>query len=109
MENLHSKSGNFTDVPIVRKLIDIYKLFYAYSKLFPKNEKYTLGSKCEEYILSTLELILAATSASREQKLLFLKQANVKFDSLKIFLRLANELKVLDNKKYLELQKHIQE
>lgn len=99
----------YSEIPIVRKMLDLYKLFYGYLALFPKKDKYALGSKCEMYIISTLELALAASSSSREEKLIFVKQASTKFDSLKVFLRLANELRILDNKKYLELQKHIQE
>jgi len=38
-----------------------------------------------------------------------ISQASVKFDALKIFTRLTWELKILDDKKYAELQTHLQE
>lgn len=108
MANLNN-NNTITETPIVHKMRELYKLFYGYLALFPKKDKYGLGSKCEQYIIASLELLLAAGSASKEEKMSFLRQTNVKFDALKIFLRLAHELRLLDNKKYLALQTHIQE
>ena len=98
-----------TEIPIIAKTYELYKLFYSYLLLFPKKDKYTLGSKCEMYIIAVLELLLEAGSAVKTEKLILLKQASVKFDALKIFIRLAQDLKCLDTKKYLSLQTHIQE
>lgn len=97
------------EIPIIRKLYELYKLFYGYLELFPKKDRYNLGARCEGYILDTLELLLAASSVAREDKKHYIIRASVKFDTLKVFLRMAKELRLLDNKKYLELQKHIQE
>ena len=97
------------EVPVIKKVYELYKTFYGYSKLFPKKDKYTLGSRCEIYILTVLELLIAAGSAPKNEKLAFIRKANIKFDTLKIFIRLANEINMLDGKKYLALQKQIQE
>ena len=97
------------EIPIVQKLYDLYKTFYGYSLLFPKKDKYTLGAMCERYIIATLELMLATSSAPRTEKLVLLRQANVKFDALKIFLRLAREIGAIDAKKYVVLQTQIRE
>lgn len=97
------------DLSVIKKIYELYKSFYGYSKLFPKKDKYTLGSKCEMYILSVLELLIATGSASKNEKIVFIRKANIKFDTLKILIRLSNEIKMLDDKKYLALQKQIQE
>lgn len=107
MENSHN---NFAaEIPIIRKTYELYKTFYGYLLLFPKRDKYTLGSKCETYIIAVLELLLEAGSAAKMEKSALVKKASVKFDALKIFIRIAKDLKCLDNKKYLELQTHLQE
>ncbi|MEK7496856.1 MAG: diversity-generating retroelement protein Avd [Patescibacteria group bacterium] len=98
-----------TEIPIISKLYELYKTFYQYIELFPKKDKYALGSACERYLTTTLELLLAAGSVPKNDKLNYLQQANVKFDALKFFIRLARELKLLDSKKYLTLQTNIQE
>lgn len=97
------------DIPIIKKLYELYKLFYSYSVLFPKKDKYTLGAKCEMYIITILELIIEASWVARHEKLALLKKANTKFDVLKLFIRLLKDLAIIDNKKYFELQKRIQE
>lgn len=97
------------EIPIIKKVYELYKTFYEYSKLFPKKDKYALGSKCEEYIIETLELLLTASSAPKNEKQVFIRRANIKFDALKIFIRIANDIKMLDTKKYLALQKQLQE
>jgi len=94
---------------IVKKLFDFYKAFYTYSALFPKKDKYTLGAKCETQIIFVLELFLEASWSSKEEKITLLKKASVKFDTLKIFVRLLKDLGILDNKKYTDLQVRLQE
>ena len=94
---------------IIKKLFDAYKTFYAYSALFPKKDKYTLGAKCELQIISVLELLLEASWSSKEEKIVLLKKASIKFDMLKIFIRLLKDLNILDNKKYLDIQTQLQE
>lgn len=50
-----------------------------------------------------IELILAAGFAARANKLPIIQKAGIKLDTLKYFLQIAWELKILDNKKYIEI------
>lgn len=97
------------DIPIIRKLYELYKLFYGYSALFPKKDKYALGAKCEIHIIDTLEILLEASCTYRDEKLPLIRKANAKFDGLKLFVRLLKDLKIVDSKKYIQLQGRIQE
>lgn len=97
------------EAPILQKSVDLYKELYEDTKTFPKKDQYLLGKKCEEAVLDFLECILFAASSSREPKLQALQKANAKFDLLKVLLRIARELKMIDNKKYLSLETKIQE
>ena len=100
---------NNKEIPILAKFIQMYKIFYRYLELFPKKDKYALGAKCEITMIAVLELLLAASRAEKNNKKSLLSQASIKFDVLKIFIRMAWELKILDDKKYAELQIHLQE
>src|SRR3989338_10576259 len=100
---------NKTEIPILAKFIQMYKIFYRYLELFPKKDKYALGAKCETTMIAVLELLLAASRAEKNNKKNLISQARVKFDELKIFTRLTWELNILDDKKYAELQTHLQE
>jgi len=97
------------EIPVIKKVYELYKTFYNYAKLFPKKDKYMLGNKCEMYIIETLELLVAAGSAPKNEKTAHIGRASIKFDTLKIFIRLSNDIGMLDNKKYIALQNQLQE
>lgn len=97
------------EAPILKKIFDFYKIFYQCVKIFPKKDQYSLGKRCEDYLLLFMECVVLAASLPKERKLKALEVANMKFDMLKIFIRLAHELKMIDNKKYLALGTEIQE
>ncbi|MEK7653601.1 MAG: diversity-generating retroelement protein Avd [Patescibacteria group bacterium] len=102
--------NNFkNEIPIITKFYEVYKIFYGYLELFPKKDKYALGGKCETQIIQIMELIFLASAAPREKKKEIISEASAKFDLLKLFIRLANDLKILDRKKYLIIQSYLQE
>lgn len=96
-------------MPLVHKIFEFYKLFHEFIKLFPKTEKYSLGQKIENLILEILELTLKTIYSTKQEKSLSLKKIDVKLNLLKMLIRLANEIRILDNKKYLFLQEKLQE
>lgn len=98
-----------SEAPILKSIADLYKEFYLYLKIFPKKDQYLLGKRCEEYLLSFMEAVLLAAGLQRENKLRILEQANSRFDVLKVLVRMARELKMLDNKKYLSIGTKMQE
>ena len=61
------------------------------------------GEKIDQIILSILELVIMTGYLPREQKLPGLQKISTKLDLLKILLRLTQETKCLDNKKYQHL------
>lgn len=97
------------DAPILKKTVDLYREFYDYLKIFPKKDQYMLSRRCEDNIILFMKLILKAVGLSKIDKLKILKEANNEFDVLKVLFRMARELKMLDNKKYLSLESKIQE
>ena len=68
-----------------------------------------MGQKIDNLILEILELIFLALNSSKEEKYNCLKQVSLKIDLLKILIRLSKEIKILDNKKYIQLQQELQE
>lgn len=97
------------EAPILKKTVDLYKEFYQYIKSFPKRDQYMLGKRCEDHIICFMELLLEAVGLQKSEKLRILEQASNKFDTLKVLFRMAKELKMMDNKKYLSLQEKQQE
>lgn len=70
---------------------------------FPRLSRHTLGAKIDQLFTDTIELILLAGYAAKPQKASLVARASSKLDALKFFLKVAWELKALENKHYLAL------
>lgn len=59
--------------------------------------------------LEVIELVYSASISGTSEKLFSLQKAMRKFDVLKFILRIAWEIKALDNKKYIALSEPLDE
>ncbi|MDO8486432.1 MAG: diversity-generating retroelement protein Avd [Candidatus Staskawiczbacteria bacterium] len=94
---------------VIQKLVSIYKLWHEYLSNFPKDSRYTLGSKIDSSFLEVIENIIKAEYSDKVEKHIFLKKASTKLDLLKFFLQISWEIKSLDNKKYINLSEKLNE
>ncbi len=99
------------DVPIFKQTYDLYKTFYGYRNLIPKQDRYAIYERCESLILDVLENILVASKLSKtdKEKPATLERASAKLNLLRVFIRLMKETRAIDAKKYLALQAAIDE
>jgi len=97
------------EIPIIQKVYDFYCELYLAAEKMPKKDKYTLGEKLSRTTLDLMELLIMAGYADKEAKNIFLGKANAKLELLKILIRLAEEIKAINTKKYLLLQEKLQE
>ena len=97
------------DIPIFKKTYEMYKTFYSFRNVIPKQARYTLWQRCENLVLDILEGILRASQLPKNKKTPVLEETSFKLNFLRIFLRLSKEVKMLDNKKYILLQESIDE
>jgi len=95
--------------PIVKKTLDLYKTYYCILPTFPKKDRYILGTHIESNILQILDYLLQASISQKQNKIILLKNTNNKLEMLKIFIRLTQELKLINDRKYLALEKRISE
>lgn len=54
-----------------------------------------------------LEAIILASNISKQEKLSILREVSIKVDLLRVFFRLGKDLKIIENKKYIELENSI--
>lgn len=94
---------------MLHRFYELYKLFHKYVKNFPKTEKYGLGQKVESLILEMLEITFNALSSPKNQKLIIVKKLSNKNDLLKLLIRLCYDIEIISQKRYLKIQKHLQE
>ena len=97
-------------MPLIHKIFELYKLSYQYIKQFPKQERYNLGKKIEEIILEILKLSVKTVHISnKEKRISALKEMDANLHLLKIVIRLTKEINILNDQKYINLQKDLQE
>lgn len=97
------------EIPIFKKTYELYRMFYGFRALVPRQDRYTLWQRCENLILDILEGIMWASQLSKAEKLPTLEKTSLKLNLLRVFLRLAKETKTIDNKKYLTLEELVDE
>ena len=59
--------------------------------------------------MDLLESIIMASNLSKQEKLPVLRKASLKIDLLRVFFKLGKDLKIIENKKYVELENSITE
>jgi len=97
------------DIPIFKKSYDLYKTFHEYRKLVPKADRYTIFERGENAILDVLDNIMLASGQPGREKLATLNKASSRLNLLRVFIRLLKDTKVIDTKKYIDLENIIDE
>jgi len=100
---------NEFDIPIFQKTYDLYRNFYDYRRLVPKQDRYTIWQRSEDTVLDLIAGILLASQTMKMEKLPILTKASVNVSLLRVLIRLMKETKALDNKKYVALETSIDE
>ena len=94
---------------MLSKLTDVYALWHQTLPTIPKTVRYSLAIKIDIQFTDLIELLLRAAYSPREQKLVFLKQASVKLDTIKFFLQVTWSIKALDNKELASISQPLNE
>jgi len=108
MENAN-KSFDKLEIPVALKLVCRYESARKVVSSFPKHERYALGERIENSILEATELVIIANNSSKYEKERILIKANAKAEILKILYRLAFVCGFIDQRKYLDEEKSLQE
>ena len=98
-----------TTLPILQKLVGVYKLWHNYFIRLDKSHKYTIGVDIDNLFREVIKRIISGSYKASEQKIYYLDQASNMFDILKYMLQIAWEIKILDDKKYIALSKPLTE
>ena len=96
-------------LPIYKKIVDLYKTLHLYRVSIPKQDRFTLWQKCENSAIDILDLLLLTAQLPKEQKLAEMENLSRQLNILRVFLRVAKEVRTIDNKKYVNLQMIIDE
>jgi len=65
---------------------------------FPRSQKFLLGDRMQTVAVDCLELLVSATYTRERHNLL--RQANLRLEHLRYFIRLCHDLKHMDHRRY---------
>lgn len=97
------------EIPIIKKSYEFYRELYIVVKQFPKGDRYALGEKCDLAALELLASLFEAGSVTKTEKRPLLARASVQLNLIRVYLRLAKDIKIVDMKRYLALQTDLEE
>jgi hypothetical protein len=93
------------EIPIFKKMIELYKTLHLFRVKIPKQDRFTIWQKCENIVLELCESLLAANQLHKSGKLPELEKMSNRLNLLRILLRIAKEVKTIDNQRYARLEK----
>jgi hypothetical protein len=98
-----------TTPSVILKEKEAYQAWLVLHRNFPRVERLGIGQKIEDVFLDVLELSFACVYMSPEQKVIVLGKVISKLDTLKFFMQLAWESKLIPQAKYIELSQKLEE
>lgn len=91
------------------KLKYVYNIWQQIFIDFPKAKKFTLGTKIDQTLLSTIEYGFLASYASVDRKILLIEKTEALLDLLKLFLMLSWEIKAIKTSEYVKISEPLLE
>ena len=95
--------------PIIQRLKDTYLIWFSYYHILPRTHRFSLGQKIDTLFIEIIETTAETSFSVSEEKLIPLRIAIKKLDTLKLLLMILWESKSLDNKKYIALSEKLNE
>lgn len=93
----------------MHKIYEFYKKIYLLSPKFPKKDRFGIYLKIEDATLELFNLVITVSLEKRTSKLNFLHPARIRTEVLKRLLRLCDDLRIVENNRYIELEEDLQE
>lgn len=95
--------------PVIIKLKDSYNIWQKYLAIFPKANRFTLGSKTDDIFLNTIEYCYLASYANINERPLLLDRGIARLDLLKLLIQLAWEIHALTTNNYITISQSLSE
>ena len=94
---------------MIHIVCEFYKKIYLLSPKIPKKDRFGIYLKIENFCLDIVSLVITAALESKNDKFNTLNSARIKIETLKRLIRITQELKIIENKKYIILESNLQE
>ena len=97
-----------TTLPIIHGLIELYKNWHEVLSHFPSSSRHTLGFRIDTLLIETAELLFSASFLTGYRKLNLVEKSSSNLDAVKFLMRLAWEIKSVNNNKYIILSEQLE-
>ncbi len=97
------------EFPILKKIYDLYKNLHCLRDCVARKDRHTVWERSENTTLDVLELTMLAAQRQKRDKYTALEIASAKLNVLRVLVRLAKDVKTIDQKKYIMLESQIDE
>lgn len=95
------------DIPIFKQTYNLYLTIHSYRNDIKKRDRFIIWQKCENILLNVLLDIISAAYKSKNDKADVLEKSSIKLNQFRLFIRLAKDVGVIDAKKYILIQKEV--
>jgi len=111
MENNADKTKQTAhNTPLFQTTYKLYLSWYRRCQTIPKKDRFAIGQKTENLLLEIMTLVVAAYHTKDViRKREILTQINLKLESVKILLRLAKDVRVIEQQPYIDYESRLQE
>ena len=92
--------GSTNNLPLYRSVYKLLIYLYSLISNFKKEYKYTLGQSITDCAWVVLDSVIIANTLPNLKKKEYILKASNHFDMLKTRIRVAYELKLIDNRRY---------
>jgi hypothetical protein len=100
---------NILNIPILKKIYELYGLFYQCFKNFPRYDRYVVGESCARAISDLTETVMMASYLSGQEKIPNIKLAGGKINLLKFYFLFSRDSRIIDGATYLKLNNLLEE
>lgn len=101
--------AQFSHLPLYVQTYEFVKIIYRLTQQFSKEYKYSLGLEMQKIIWEILDKIIEANSLSNTEKGQKIMEISLLFDQFKIRCRLAYEIGLVPEKKFIFIHKQLEE
>lgn len=109
MSNTFSEQPKSNFPPVIEHLKSAYKRWILIERNLPKCERFGLGQKVDFLFTDLLDILQKASFSPIEAKISMLSQSLSTVDSLRFFVQLCWELKLVPSKQFTVIGQEIEE
>ena len=100
--------NNQSSPPVLEHIKNTYKKWVPIQRNFPKSERFGLGQKIDQLFIVLMETLRKASFLQINSKISLLGEALLNIDSLRFFVQLCWEIKLIPNNQFTAIGQDIE-